>query len=60
MVRAVTEAKDRGENVISTRCLLAAVLAAEPLDAAAELVRFMQLDVPAIRLALDQTGKGLD
>ena len=60
MVRAVTEAKTRGETVISVECLLTAVLAAEPPDAAAELVPFMQLDVPAIRLALRQTRNGLD
>lgn len=60
MVRAVTEAKDRGENVISTQILLTAVLAAEPPDPAAELVHLMQLDVPAIQLALRQAGNGLD
>jgi ATP-dependent Clp protease ATP-binding subunit ClpA len=58
--RAVTEAKDRGESRISARSLLVALLAAEPPDAAADLVRFMQLDVAAIRTSLRQTGEGVE
>jgi hypothetical protein len=46
--------------VISSRSLLSAVLAAEPPDAATDLVQFMQLDVAAIQTLLRQAGNGLD
>jgi ATP-dependent Clp protease ATP-binding subunit ClpA len=56
LVRAVTDAKDRGKGVISGRMLLAGVMAGEPPDPAADLVRFMGLDVGAIRLSLSKPG----